>query len=288
MEYQEFYNEKVASDMSSFEASGLVDEMKVYGWVVNALKQFGTLFATLQEQVIEVKNYEAQLPDGFIKLNLALKCVPHHYKVEKEDDQLQFSKFWIERHEKTTTWDSCEDCCEEEFEKRIEEKIYYRDSSVRYYYDKPTILKVVEGVKGKQCMSDSPNLKVKGAEHQISIMKNSRKIQANFESGNIYLKYYGYETDEEGFIIIPESNQGDLENYLEYLVKGKILENVVLNGDNISNEASMISFYEAKTRDAFSKTMTDAKASVWTKEAREGWKRRNKLKGLSHEFAFKL
>ena len=41
-------------------------------------------------------------------------------------------------------------------------------------------------------------------------------------------------------------------------------------------------------KDALSKTMTDAKASVFTKEARNKWKKKNRLKSLSHEFAFKL
>lgn len=288
MEFKNFYSEKIASSMSSYEASGLLDEMKVYGWVVNALKQFGTLFATVQEKVIHVNNYEADLPEGFIKLDLALKCEPSYYKVEKDNDQLQYSRFWIERHEKTTTWDSCEECCEQEYEKKIEERIYYRDSEVSYTYKNPQILKVTEYVKGKQCTADSLNKRAVNAEHEIAIMKNSRKIQANFEEGEIYIKYYGYEEDEEGFIIIPESNQGDLENYLEYMVKAKVLEDVVLNGDNVTNEMSLIPYFEQKMRDAFSKTMTDAKASVFTKQARDKWKKKNRLKSLSHEFAFKL
>lgn len=287
MTFQEFYSEKIATSMSSYVASGLADEMKVYGWVVNALKQFGTLFATIQEQVIHIDNYEAHLPDGFIKLKLALECEPAFYEIEKQDKHLQFSNMWIERHEKTTTWNSCDDCCEEEYEKKIEERVYWQDNTIRYVYKKPRLIRVVEGVKGKQCSNDSPNLKHRGGE-TISIMKNSRKIQASFKEGSVFLRFYGYETDEDGMLIIPESNQGDLENYLEYMVKEKILEDVVLNGDNVTNEASLIPYFERKKNDAFSKTMTDAKASAFSPEARKRWVAKNKLKTLSHEFAFKM
>ena len=47
-------------------------------------------------------------------------------------------------------------------------------------------------------------------------------------------------------------------------------------------------FYQMKERDMFSLAMTDAKASLFTKEAFNKVKRNNRLSRLSHEFAFKI
>ena len=289
MEFTEFYHTRIVSTMTSFDAMGLIDEMQVYDWTVNALKQFGTLLATANEEVIEVENYEAKLPDGFIKLALAYKCEPLNYVVEKGQEDVISSNIWIERHEKTTKWDSCDPCCEEEYEKRIEERVVLKGGGIiNYRYKSPVLLKVTETVNRKQCLSDCPNLSVRNSPFEIQIKKNSRRLSANFKEGNIFIKYYGNETGEDGLMEIPETNQGDLINYLEFMVKARILENVVLNGDNVTNEASMIPYYEQKAELARSRAMTDAKASQLTKSARDKWIKKNRNKMRAHEFAFKM
>ena len=66
------------------------------------------------------------------------------------------------------------------------------------------------------------------------------------------------------------------------------MENIIGNGDNTKNEVQMMQLYQMKERDMFSLAMTDAKASLFTKEAFNKVKRNNRLSRLSHEFAFKI
>lgn len=287
MTFTEFYNDKIISGLQSYESAGLIDEMSVYSWVVRALKRFGTLNSTLQEEILNIKNNQANLPQNFIKLKVALKCTPHSYFVDKIDDTIQESRWWIERHEKGTEWDSCDsDCNTTSVEKKVVEKLYYKGNSVTYYYNNPVILKVVEGIKKKQCTSDCINLK-STSEFSISIMKNSSRLQTNFNTDKIFIQYYGYDIGDDDLIEIPDTNQGHLIEYLEYFCKSKIMENIVANGDNTKNEVQMMQYYQVKEVDLFALAMTDAKASLFTKEAFNKVKRDNRLNRLSHEYAFK-
>lgn len=285
MTFTEFYNDRIVSGLQSYDSAGLIDEMSVYDWVVRALKRFGTLNSTLQEEILDIKSNQVNLPQNFIKLKMALKCTPHSYFVDKVEDSVQESRWWIERHEKGSEWDEC--CNETITEKKVVEKLYHKGSSVTYYYNNPTILKVVEGVKKKQCTSDCINLK-STSEFSVSIMKGSKKLQTNFNTDKIFIQYYGYEIGDDDLIEIPDTNQGHLVDYLEYYCKSKIMENIIGNGDNTKNEVQMMQYYQAKELDMFSLAMTDAKASIFTKEAFNKVKRNNKLNRLSHEFAFKI
>lgn len=286
--FTEFYNDRIIRGLQSYDSAGLIDEEAVYSWVVRALKRFGTLNSVLHEEILDVKNNQATLPENFIKLHLALKCTPDKYFIEKQEDTIQHSRWWIERHEKGTEWNSCDDsCCYKDFEKKVVETLYYKGNSVKYIYKNPIVLRVVEAVKRKQCTSDCLNLKSE-SDFSVSIMKNSNKLITNFNTDKIFIRYYGYELGEDDLIEIPDTNQGHLHDYLEYYVKAKVMEDVIGNGDNTKNEVQMLGLYEQKSRDAFLLAITDAKASVFTKEAFNKLKRQRKLDRLSHEFAFKI
>lgn len=288
MTFTEFYNDRIISSLQSYESAGLIDEMSVYDWVVRALKRFGTLNSVLQEEVLTIKNNQATLPQNFIKLKLAVKCTPSKYFVDKVDDSLQQSRWWIERHEIGSDWGDCDTHCPTETtEKKIIEKLYYKGNSVTYFYNEPIVLKVIEGVKKKQCTSDCINLK-SNSSYSVSIMNGGRKLQTNFNTDKIFIQYYGYEIGDDDLIEIPDTNQGHLIDYLEYFCKSKIMENIIGNGDNTKNEVQMMQLYQMKERDMFSLAMTDAKASLFTKEAFNKVKRNNRLSRLSHEFAFKI
>ena len=76
-----------------------------------------------------------------------------------------------------------------EDEKKIIEKLYYKGNSVTYFYNEPVVLKVIEGVKKKQCTSDCINLK-SNSSYSVSIMNGGRKLQTNFNTDKIFIQYY--------------------------------------------------------------------------------------------------
>ena len=71
--------------------------------------------------------------------------------------------------------------------------------------------------------------------------------------------YKGYEEDEDGFVIIPETNQGWLKQYLEYNVKRRIVEDILTNSDNTTNEQSLYQIYQSNELQSFSNAKTELK-----------------------------
>ena len=279
MTFQELLSD-IKSTFRSYDAAGLIDELSVYNWYLSCLREFGALPLETFEEVLEVRNGQAKLPDGFRKLILALKCEPFVYKT-KHKDHLQDTRFWKVRHEKSALWSSCEDCCIEEREDFIVEKFFYREYESEYYYKNPILLRLVPGINRKMCTTDCKNFSIKNSPYEINILKG-KTLQANFDTGNIFIRYKGFEEDEDGFIEIPETYNGYLEEYITNEIKSNILEDVIANGDAVTNEATLLGYYAQKARDNKVKAMTELKAKNFSKEALRKYK--NKLKTETRKF----
>lgn len=98
---------------------------------------------------------------------------------------------------------------------------------------------------------------VNNSPYEISI--NKRTLYTNFEKGNIFLVYNGYEEDEDGFLLIPDTEEGWLKNYLTAMVKKNIIETVLANSDNTTNEQFLYTLYAQQAQDAYVKAMGEMK-----------------------------
>lgn len=57
-------------------------------------------------------------------------------------------------------------------------------------------------------------------------------LHTNFKCGKIYINYQGMMEDDDGNLLVPEHDM--LNEYYEYALKKRILENLVMNDENIS------------------------------------------------------
>ena len=60
----------------------------------------------------------------------------------------------------------------------------------------------------------------------------------NFQTGNVYLNYQGALEDNDGNLLVPDHDL--LNEYYEYALKQRILENLFMNGEDVSQRMSMI------------------------------------------------
>ena len=84
MRFEEFLAE-FKSEKESYLAAGLIDDLSVYKWVTQALKPLGNNIMVLQDSVLDVKGYEARVPDNFFSLYAAYQCEPKSYYYKEED-----------------------------------------------------------------------------------------------------------------------------------------------------------------------------------------------------------
>lgn len=258
MKFSEFLAE-IKSSMKQYDSANLIDRLQIYNWVIEGLKKFGNLPTIEIEKVLEVKNSKVALPENFKKLKLAVKCSPDKYTCEEEGkDILQDTYFYKTQESSQAHWNYCKPCDITETESCIVEKIYlHNGSQASFYYKEPELLKLTSHIKRDMLTEDCPNVRLKSAPYEINI--NHKTIYTNFVKGTIYIIYKGYEEDEEGFVMIPETNQGWLKSYLEYNVKRRIIEDILGNSDNSTNEQTLYSIYQTNELQSFANAKTELK-----------------------------
>ena len=247
MNFEKFYA-LVRSSLKQYAAAGLINEMDVYDWVVSELNTFQMLPLIKIETILHVKNNSVKLPEGFKSLYSAVKCEPYKCIVEDvEPDILQDFYFYKVRELKNEDWNFCNPCDITETESCVVEKTYlHNNTRANFYYNNLTPLKLnlTPHVKRTTCDKECPNLSVHNSPYEISI--NRKTLYTNFKEGNIFLIYNGYEYDDDGFLIIPDTEENNLSKFLLASIKRKIIEELMANSDNNTNEQFLLSVYIAE------------------------------------------
>lgn len=260
MTRKEFIAE-LTTDLRQYDESNLIDYRSVKLWIKNKLKRFGNNIMIPSDKVLKVENGRATVPDDFWKLDLAVKCEPLGYSIEEgSKESLIMSTTYKVRVENEEEWNNqVENHIGKDYKKIVEKVVTTGGDVVNYYYKNPTILRLTKGMKKEDCYKTCKNLQDKfthSSPWEINIVGNT--IQTNFKVGYIYIQYLALPTDEEGELIIPETQHGHLQDYLMYHCKAKIMENLMGNGDE-PNLINMYNLYSAKEREYLSLAMTETK-----------------------------
>ena len=273
------------AEFSTWDSAGLIDETSIHKWINKALLKFGSNIMNLQDTVIEVNNSTGTIPSNFFSLYSAYLCdrKGHSPISKKERKVLQDSYGWIERVERSNKWVSCDACCVEEEEKTIIERKFFKDIEVDFYYENPTLLRLGKTFDRNTCHRECRNKIVRDCPNEIIIIGNT--LQTNFREGNVYMQFYGLPQDESGNTIIPHSPKGELETYLEYHVKRKILENIIVNQDD-SAASNMFGFYNQKEVEQLGLALTDTKLSRLTPNSFRRLKKINRAEMHRYELMY--
>lgn len=249
MLFKEFYSE-IESSMQQYKSAGLLDELSVYNMVLDGFKELSIIPTIRIQTVLYVQNNKTKLPDGFKSLYSAVKCDPFVFTPEKEEpkDILMDIYTYKVREIKKENWNICNPCDVREEETCVVEKTYFHDGRKgNFYYNNitPIKLKLTPYVKKNQCDADCKNFNIKESPYEISI--NNKILYTNFKQGNIFITYNGYEEDDEGFVIIPETEEGNIEKFLKAYVQKEIIKKMFLNSDNTTNEQMLYQIYSAES-----------------------------------------
>ena len=258
MTFNEFLSE-FKNSMKQYDRSNLIDDITVYTWVLDGISHFGLMPTINIEKIINIKNKKGSLPDGFKSLKLALKCEPYGYYTEEDSkDLLQSIYTYTVKTTDTTSWNNCDPCDTASCESTIVEKTYlHTGKPIEFYYRNPQLLSLTPYIKKEVCDKDCVNFKVKNSKYEINI--NGKTIYTNFKDGNIFIVYRGYEEDDEGFVIIPDTDRGWFKEYLMYKCKRMLMEELMTNSDNTTNEATLYQIFLQNEREAFANAKTEFK-----------------------------
>ncbi len=237
----------------------LVDDASIARWVYMKLKNFGRNIMDKYEQVIHVDDYRAQVPENFSSLVLAVFCEPHLISVPDDTEPLRVqSRLYAEKISCpedsvcTECLPSCEDgsCAD-----RVVENLYLNPTTkMSVLYRNPVYVKIGKDLIRNQCETNCINRHIKDSPYSMNIKGHT--VYANFKKGAIYIQYYGIPMDENCLPVIPVTPNGYLEEYLEYHIKRKILEDAMLS-DDTTNKQYIYSSYMQQELDLSAKAKAD-------------------------------
>ena len=239
--------------------SQLVDEASIARWVFLKLKNFGRNVMDKYERVIHVDNYRAELPENFASLFLAVFCEPHLISMPEDTEPLRVqSRLYAEKiscPEESICTDCLPTCKEGSCVDRVVENLYLDPTTnVNVLYRNPVYVKIGSDLIRSQCEANCINRHVKDSPYSMNI--KGKTVYANFKKGAIYLQYYGLPMDDNCLPVIPITPNGYLEEYLEYYVKRKILEDAMLS-DDTTNKQYIYSSYIQQETDLHAKAKAD-------------------------------
>lgn len=284
---REYLIEEIKSDLSKYDDAGLIDEQSLNRDIIKGLRRFGNDVCTLQEDVIEVINSKAILPESFFSLYVAYHCVPYGYDGTKVTRPGEVSSdFFIERTENNSKWNSCDPCCVETEEKIITERVFVNmDTSVDFYYNNPLPMKLGKSFNKKNIHNKCRNKLIQESPYEIVI--NNLTVHTNFKEGSIYLQYYGLPTDEEGEIDIPDTANGHLDTYLEYFLKRRTAERLIGNNDAVGL-TNLYTIYNQQEQISLRNASNELKMKSLTPKAFKRMKRSLDLTTLQYEVNFPI
>lgn len=233
--FDDLLNE-VGADFYQLNNEGLIEPGVLLKVAQRVNYDLGLRIHGTKEKVLEVANKKVKLPDDFYVLNYAYICgqytVTTPVMAGRETENVILNN---------STCSKCgepdpECTCEKTYtvECNTGEKIYVQVVEKRKFetrtYDTFEKLNIATS-SGKQNALDD---KYSGSTGYI---KNGF-IYTNIEEGNVFISYQGNLEDEDGNLLVLDHPL--INEYYEYALKQRILENLFMNGEDVSQRMQLV------------------------------------------------
>lgn len=219
--------EDVSVDFSMYSLEGMIEPQQLIKVVQRINYDLGLRIFKTKEEIIDIENSLVRLPDDFYVMNYALLC--GQYKVEQPAMSGTHVEEVILDPETVTTpcGDTCITDCGDHI--RLVQKLQYETR----IYDINTPISLTGNSKSISC--DCPNTSYKSP--YVGRLKDGF-IYMNIETGKLYINYQGALEDEDGNLLILDHPM--INEYYEYGLKQRILENLYMNGEDVSQKLNLI------------------------------------------------
>lgn len=231
--------EDVSIDFSSYALDGMIDAAQLIKVATRVNYDLGIKIHRTKQVVLDVEHGRARLPHDFAYLNYAFIC--GDYTIS----QTMPSGTHVETVNAPTYKPDpgftgpCEDpqcddvCvikpCENNDGYKLIQKV--NTSEYRHY----TVFSPIKIATVNDATCDCPNINIRS--EMIGEIKDGF-LKTNFKTGKVYINFQGAMEDAEGNLLVldhPYCNE-----YYEYALKQRILENMIFNGENVSNQLGLV------------------------------------------------
>lgn len=231
--FDELLNE-VATDFTQYNNEGMIEPGQLIKVAQRVSYDLGLRIHGTKEKVLDIEKSKTKLPDDFYVLNYAMLC--GKYTVSQPVLQGRQTENII------LSSDLCKRCgapdpicsCEKTYtvECKTGENIFVQVVEKRSYETRTyeTFDRIhIDPVTGRK---DALN-----ASHKAGYIKNGF-IYTNVEEGKLFISYQGALEDDEGNLLVLDHPM--INEYYEYAIKQRILENLYMNGEEVTQKMQLV------------------------------------------------
>lgn len=220
-------------DFSSYDLQGLIEPAQLIKVALRVNYDLGLRIQMTKEAILEVEKGKVKLPDDFNVMNYGMICgqhtisqvVPQGTNIEAVVPQ------YTAMGDPTVC--GCPNnqkvCLQWNKEQPILiQRVNTETRTYKYLYQ-------IKFVDSKFIDCECPNLKYMC--HDEAYIKDNF-IWTNFDCANLYINYQGTLEDSDGNLLVPDHPL--LNEYYEYAIKQRILENLLMAGEPVTPQVQMI------------------------------------------------
>lgn len=260
----------VQVDFQNLSLQNMIEPQQLIKVAKRVTYDLGLRVNMTKEALLEVNKGRVKLPDDFFVLNYALICdeLTVHEPVSQGTD-IQEVKIIPPYYQTPATISSCTDgvvncqscgipcntctcqtnpsncpdlpgdqsyCVKPKIQLNCKGETYELVQIVKTQqrvYKRLWPLTIINNPQTIDC--DCPNLYVRSPQ-QAWIKDNF--LFTNFDDGRVYIAYQGQLEDEDGNLLVPD--HPEINEYYEYAVKQRILENLLMNDENVSAKLNLV------------------------------------------------
>ncbi|NDC94762.1 hypothetical protein EB118_05865 [bacterium] len=227
--------EDVKIDLKAIATDTTLDPSQLYKVAMRVNYDLGLRIYMTKEKVLEVCKGKVKLPDDFYVMNFALICgqasysfaVPQGTNVQ---DVTPEWRPWVEQNycsdvslpEQPVCLTKCGSSYQLIQVVNTETRTYDHFAPIRF--------------RNSQFIDcDCPNLKHMAKDE--AYIKDGW-IYTSLEEGNLYINYQGTLENSDGQLMVPDHPM--LNEYYEYAMKKRILENLIMDGNNVGPQLQLV------------------------------------------------
>lgn len=265
--FDELLNE-VSTDFFMYNNEGMIEPAQLIKVAQKVNYDLGLRIHKTKERILDIENGKAKLPDDFYVMNYAMLLGT--YTVKKKVPMGTHTEDVLVVNTNETSGDTCTSChlpeqsctCDNLVQLTQCGDSYQLVQKTKYETRSFTVYERIKFMPSKYLAQNCVNTQ-ENSLNQAEI-KNGF-VYTNLYTGQLYISYEGSMEDDEGNLLVLDHPM--INEYYEYAMKKRILENLAMNGEDVVQKMNIIApEYRAARNNALSIVNTPNFAeikSVW-------------------------
>lgn len=226
--------DEVSSDFTTYSIEGMIEPGQLIKVAQRVNYDLGLRIHGTKEKVLDIENKKTKLPDDFYVLNYAYLCgrytVTSPVLSGRETENVILKSDLCKKCGQPDP--SCE--CEKTYtvECKTGEKVFVQVVEKRKFetrtYDTFEPIRIATSTGKIDATNDTD---------KVGLIKNGF-VYTNLDEGKLFISYQGSLQDDEGNLLVLDHPM--INEYYEYAMKQRILENLYIAGEEVSQKMQLI------------------------------------------------